>query len=200
MTGYHLTVSDRLDRILGLCRGESPSLRLVHKQQVWWMRVAGALLRPFVPDFMTRYTTVMFGTVYLPCPAGEMVRDELASILAHELVHLRDQRRFHVWFYVSYALVLPVGRTMRARWELRAYAVDMLLARERGGAADARRVAARLVKVFAGPAYLWMWCPTRSARRYLEPVVEAVCRGDLDGVEPYCDVLRAWRARDGRGV
>lgn len=189
-----MDVSDRLDRILSLCRREVPSLRLVHKQEVWWMRVAGLLLRPFVPDFMTSYTVAFCRTVYLPRPPGEMVRDELASILAHELVHLIDQERCGIGFYVSYAFVLPFFRTWRAVWERRAYAVDLLLARERGGEREVERVAARLVPVFGGPNYLWMWAPTASARRFLRPTVDAVCRGDLDDTEPYKSVLEAWRS------
>ena len=184
---------DRLDRIIALVRTHRPNLRLVHKQRIWWMRMVGVMARPIVPDFNTRFTTVVGDTVYLPCPVDEFPRDALAATLAHELVHQLDQRRWGPVFYASYGVALPTIRSMRAYWERRAYAVDLLLAWERGGAEELERVLTRLVTIFAGPAYAWMWAGRLSARAYLDPVAQQVRDGTLAQEEPYRSILGAWR-------
>lgn len=183
----------RLSRILKLVRHHVPDLRLVDKRQVRWMRWLGGALRPVVPEFSTRYTTVLGSSVFLPQPPEEIVPDVLSSTLAHELVHQLDQRRWGPLFYLSYGFCLPSIRSLRAYWERRAYAVDLLLARERGGSPEVERVAELIAELFAGRAYLWMWAGRGASRRYLQPVVEAVIRGDLDHEEPYRSILAAWR-------
>jgi hypothetical protein len=188
------TDSDRLDRMLGLVRSRVPALRIVQKRDVWWMRVAGRLLRPIVPAFETRYTTVIGSTVYLPRPLGDFPRDALAATLAHELVHQLDQQRWGIVFYVSYAVTpLPLWRTHRAYWERRAYAVDLMLAHHTGGDRQLERVEARLAELFGGAGYLWMWGGRDAAARYLHPVTEQVRRGSLQQSAPYDAILSAWR-------
>ena len=186
----------RLSRILKLVRQHVPDLRLVDKHDVRWMRWLGGALWPVVPEFSTRYTTVLGATVFLPQPPEEIAPDVLASTLAHELVHQMDQQRWGPLFYVSYGFCLPSIRSMRAHWERRAYAVDLLLARERGGPAEVERVADLLVDLFSGRAYLWMWMGRQASRRYLEPVVQEVIAGRLDEQEPYRAILAAWRGED----
>jgi hypothetical protein len=186
-------VDARLARILKLVRRHVPDLRLVQKEEVRWMRWVGGLLRPLIPEFSNRYTTVLGRTVFLPRPAREMPPRVLASTLAHELVHQLDQQRWGPLFYFSYGFCLPAGRSLRAHWERRAYAVDLLLARERGGVAEVERVADTLADLFGGRSYLWMWAGRDAARAFLEPAVEAVRTGELDHTEPYASILKAWR-------
>jgi len=184
---------DRLDRMLDLVRQHRPGVRLVDRNTVPWMRLPGELVRPVVGDINHRFTTVLGDTVYLPGPVEQFDRDRLAAILAHELVHQLDQSRTGPWFYASYVLVAPTLRTWRACWERRAYAVDLLLAHERGGEPAVLATRDRLVPVFAGPAYGFMWVGSQAARDFLEPVVQGVLDGSLEHQHPYRDILRAWR-------
>ena len=126
------TSLDQLDRILALARAHRPGLRLVDKADSPWMRAASWLVWPFMPTFLTEVTTVVGDTVYTPGPPETIRRPLLARILAHELVHQLDQAEHPIWFYVSYGVVLPTGRTWRAWWERRAYGVDLMLAWEEG--------------------------------------------------------------------
>lgn len=188
---------DRLDRILALARRFRPGLRLVHKADSPLMRAAALALRPLVPDFQDRFTTVIGDTVYLPRPPEEMAREPLAAILAHELVHQLDQAE-HGWrFYAGYAVwPMPVARTERALWERRAYAVDLMLAHEAHGEAGLRRTLDRLVPLFAGPSYGWMWSGAEAARAFLAPVAEEVRSGTLQRRAPYREILAAWRGEE----
>ena len=185
---------DRLDRVLALVRRHRPGLRLVDKHDVAWMRAAAVLARPFMPQFLDRVTTVIGDTVYLPGPADRIPRDELARILLHELVHQLDQAADGSRFYVAYAaLPMPVGRTLRAHYERRAYAVDLMLAWESGGPRELDRVLEVLVGTFSGPAYAWMWAGRGAARTYLAPVAAEVRSGVLQRSTPYDEILAAWR-------
>ena len=123
---------DRLDRMLALTRNHIPGARFANKADSALMRSVAKVVRPFNAEFSTRYVTVMGDTVWLPRPVEEWNRDDLAGILGHELVHMLDQKRYGLAFYASYGFP-PMGRTTRAHWERRAYAVDLLIARERGG-------------------------------------------------------------------
>jgi hypothetical protein len=195
-SGYDPVVTARLDRVRRLCASRVPGLRVVDKHTVWWMVWLGRFIRPLVPEFSTRYTTVVGRTVFLPAPPERLPPDLLASTLAHELVHQLDQQRHPLWFYASYGFLLPVGRTMRAWWERRAYAVDLLLARERGGAAEVLRTADQLAEFFSDASYLWMWVGRARAREYLQPVVDRVLDGSLDAESPYREILAAWNGTE----
>jgi hypothetical protein len=68
------------------------------------------------------------------------------SLLAHELVHVRQQVERPIWFWVSYLLLLPLGwNPWRMRWEAEAYAVQV----RAGWSIES---AARAI---AGPLYGW---------------------------------------------
>ena len=183
----------RLDRMLALVRTHRPDVALVDKRQVPWMRAVGVAMKPLMPDFMHSVTTVIGDTVYLPRAPEQMPRDHLARILAHELVHQLDQAEHGARFYVSYAaLPLPIARTRRAHWERRAYAVDLMLAYTDGGEPSLSHALDRVVPLFAGPAYGFMWAGRASARAYLAPVVADIRAGRLQRRAPYADILAAW--------
>lgn len=193
---YGRAVRKRLDRIVDLCRQHVPNLSLVAKDDVRWMRWLGWTLKPVIPEFSSRYTTVLGSTVFLPAPPEQLDERMLASTLAHELVHQLDQQRWGLLFYLSYGFGLPLGRTWRAYWERRAYAVDLMLAYESGGADALRRTANALTELFSGPAYFYMWAGRESAVDYLRPVVQDVLAGALQQQEPYRSILAAWRGSD----
>ncbi|MEQ1502723.1 MAG: hypothetical protein ABMB14_10865 [Myxococcota bacterium] len=172
-------------------------MRLVDKHAVPWMSWLGFAVRPMMPAFMDAVTTVIGDTVYLPGPPASLDRTELARILAHELVHQLDQADHGGWFYASYAAVpAPVGRTMRAYWERRAYAVDLLLAWHDGGEPALARAADHVARLFSGPAYGFMWAGSDAARAYLAPVVDDVRSGALARRAPYREILAAWTGEE----
>ncbi|MEQ1568123.1 MAG: hypothetical protein ABMA64_20960 [Myxococcota bacterium] len=190
---------DRLDRILALARRHRPGLVLVDKHDARWMRAVGRAVSPLMPGFMDRVTTVIGDRVYLPGPPDRFDPDELARTLAHELVHQLDQQEHGAAFYLSYAAwPMPVGRTRRAHWERRAYAVDLMLAHHDGGPRGLAREASRVAELFSGPMYGWMWAGSESARSYVQVVADEVAAGTLQLREPYRQILRAWDGEEPR--
>lgn len=189
---------DRLDRILALARRHRPGLRLVDKHDVPLARASAILLRPLMPTFMENVTTVIGDSVYLPGRPEQMDRLLLARILAHELVHQLDQAEHGLRFYVTYAVApLPVGRTMRAHWERRAYAVDLMIAFEDGGEQGLARAVDAVATHFAGPTYAWMWAGSHAARQYVGAAADEVRSGALQQRAPYREILAAWKGGDG---
>lgn len=176
-----------------LAEAQVPGLRIVRKQDVGWMRALGVALRPLNPRFSTHYTTVVGRTIYLPDgPLPE--RDSQAVTLGHELVHLLDMAEHGLSFYATYLVgPAPFGRTLRAHWERRGYAVDLLIARDRGGRRAVEQLHDWLAGLFAGPHYGWMWAGRDAAHDYLQPTVEAVLDGTLEQREPYRSIIAAWR-------
>lgn len=111
-----------LDRYLIELGRELPGFALCYKDESRLQQLIARLVRPFNATYLTQYTTVMFGRVYLPdrrfaecCAPATLYR-----ILRHEAVHLRDARRFPLFFQLSYLLLPPIGPGFRALWEWRA--------------------------------------------------------------------------------
>lgn len=62
------------------------------KNEVWWMRLLGVLLKPICPAFMTSYWTTIGTTVYAPNIAMFYKISQI-PVYAHELVHVYDWHR-----------------------------------------------------------------------------------------------------------
>lgn len=148
-------------------RHDIPSAELRFKTDSWLQRCIGLIVRPFNPRYMTHYTTVMGGKIWLPSREFLQRRSAawLYALIQHEAVHLRDMRRFPVLFHVSYLLLLPTGITCRAYWEWRAYKASLAAEYAIEGAISDEYIE-DIVERFAGPDYLYMW-PFRTHIRRL---------------------------------
>lgn len=61
----------------------------------------------------------MYNTVYM---RKDLIgTDRGVEAMRHEMAHVRDQHKYTVLFFLSYALLLPTVLTMRAFWEWRGY-------------------------------------------------------------------------------
>lgn len=84
----------------------------------------------------------------------EMLIDQGLDVLAHEAVHVRDQRRWHVLWWLSY-LGLGLGfLSLRGFWEWRAYRATLASVFERTGRVDLT-TKNFVVRALSGPLYLW---------------------------------------------
>jgi hypothetical protein len=95
------------------------------------------------------------------------------GLLLHEAVHARDQRRFGLLFYVTYALLpLPVFLSFRAVWEWRAYRETLRAELESYGRISDETVEG-IARQFSSRLYWWMlpipaftrWLVRRERRR-----------------------------------
>ena len=79
------------------------------------------------------------------------------SVIVHELVHVRQWRRWGLLYPLLYLLwPLPVGVTMRAAFEAEAYLLQARWLRSNGHNRLAEQLEERLPRIFTGPDYGWM--------------------------------------------
>lgn len=82
-----------------------PDFKLAYKDESRLMKLLGFFATPFNPDFMTRYTTTLGSTVYFPSKSYYESQPKSGfTVLAHEMVHMLDNKRHPLWFRLSYAL------------------------------------------------------------------------------------------------
>lgn len=114
------------------------------------------------PDFMKRYHVTVFRTIY--APGGKIS----GATLEHELQHIRDFGKYHIWYLFSYAFLLPFGWTMRAHWERRGYTHNIhAWVKNNGKHANSKALQDMIVGEFCTSKYLWMWPNEKAVREWV---------------------------------
>jgi len=135
---------------------EFPSFEIIPKDTSKHMKFLYkfGLMKYWCPKFMDTYTTLALGKCYMP----EYLIGSYQGykVLRHELVHLRDQKKFGLFFTISYAALLPTVLTMRAFWEFRAYCETLVVSHESHGYVPKEHLES-CVQQFTGSSYLFMF-------------------------------------------
>lgn len=100
-----LDITDvKLQKLIVLAKQIAPGFQLRYKTDSSLMRALGVLAKPFNPQFMTTYTTTLGMTAYVPSKKDLQANPrKYFGILAHELVHMREQRLTgRVWYSLKY--------------------------------------------------------------------------------------------------
>jgi Zn-dependent protease with chaperone function len=99
-----------LEALENSIRSIIPEFEIRKKADSRVMRILGTLFRPIAPTFMTDYYTTWFGKVYVPSDPGSV--DTQFQVIAHEFVHLWDEKQHPLWWRFSYilpqVLILPI--------------------------------------------------------------------------------------------
>ncbi len=127
--------------------------KVVKKSESRLMRVIGWLLTPVNPTFLDGYITTIGFTVYMG--ADLIGTDTGYRALRHEAVHVAQYVRWRWLFSLSYLFAFPTVLTMRAYWELQAYAEDIRVRYEERGYVDDDFLE-WIVGQFTDGSYLWM--------------------------------------------
>jgi hypothetical protein len=140
---------------------DAAGVRVLAKAESRLMHACALLLRALGNRaFMERYWTTLGRTIYYPSCVTEPLAHPV--VLEHELVHVRQWRRWGLWMWFSYlCLPVPVGLAwFRFRWEREAYLVELAHARDR-----AREIDRIVNTLWYGYAFPW---PRRWMRRWFE--------------------------------
>lgn len=114
------------------------------------------------PNFMKRYHVTVFRTIY--APGGKIS----GAALEHELQHIRDFGKYHIWYLFSYAFLLPAFWTMRAHWERRGYEHNIRAwVANNGKHANSKGLQDMIVGEFCTSKYLWMWPNETAVRKWV---------------------------------
>jgi hypothetical protein len=176
-----MEIEDQPAAVLALLAREG--VRVLPKSSAWHQRAAHRLLQLATLGAQSRYldsyATTIGSTVWVPDDWQRRAPHERAETLLHELVHVRQFRRFgFLPMAVAYLLLpLPVGLAWcRMRLEREAYETTIRLAFERGGRAATSAMRARVVEQFTSGAYGWMWPFPRAVGRWFDAFVDRLER------------------------
>ena len=162
---------------------EFPRFRIVRKRDSLLSRVIDVLLRVLTfgaqREFMTRYHTVLWDTLYVP-DLWESTPDVARLItLCHERIHLRQRRRYGdvVMTFLYLIPFFPLGLAYgRARIEWEAYVETIQATARYRGVAEARSPELRrhIVRQFTSGAYGWMWPFPKTIHRWYDAALAAL--------------------------
>ncbi len=146
-----------LDGLITQLEEEFPGFRIRFKDEAWHQRAIDRGLRLVGHErYLSHFVTVFGNTVYWTSEAAFRRDDRhTAAVLLHERVHLWDRRREGLWFDASYVAAGPAIWTMRAHWERRAYAVDIVRLTQRGR--SLAWIQEWLRRLFTNVEYAFMW-------------------------------------------
>lgn len=158
----------RSDALQAEIVAEFPSFRVRPKRGSALQRAIDVALRVVtvgaMRTYLTRYHTVLFGTLWVPDTWEAMSDLDRFVLLRHERVHLRQRARMGdvVMAFVYLVPFFPLGLAYgRARIEWEAYVETIRATDEVFGRGAAKALRGPIVERFVGPDYGWMW-PFRS--------------------------------------
>ncbi len=169
-TEYHRVLADTLEEFL--------DFRIVPKSESRFMRLLGVLLF-FNKQFMTSFVTTIGNRMWVPPNYDDWSDVGKASLLRHERVHLRQQRRYGMFRYVLMYLVWPLpfwrakGRMLLEReaytesmdaWA-QYYGIEFL---ERSNVCDT------MIGHFTTGEYGWMWTKRADIEKWYDDALQVI--------------------------
>ena len=183
-------------------RKEFPDFELIDKRDSLLMKVLSKVLF-FNKTFMTSYITVIGNKVYVPRLPWKRTNPYGATVvLAHEWVHMKDNKRLGFWFkflylspqifsilallgfwkpifFAALVFLLPYPALWRAKFELRGYTISMAV---RWWLLQKEPDYDFFAKQFTGPSYYFMYPFESYVKERLE---EEFLRIKADQLEPH---------------
>jgi len=171
----------RTDRFLDEIKVEFPAFRIRKKRESFLQKAIHLLLAIITFGgqrvYLTRYHTVLFGTLWVPDAWDTMTDADRYILLRHERVHLRQRKRMgdiamtFIYLVPFFPLFFAWGRA-RIEWE--AYAETIRATAEVLGIDAAANLRAHIVKRFTGPDYGWMWPFPSAVNRWFDEALADV--------------------------
>lgn len=198
-----------LDAVHAETANHIPGFVVVPKSESLLQRVIGKLMF-FNRAYMERFTTTLYPKVYLGAGSVEQTDRGQAALLAHEFVHLWDQKRsrigfplkylfpqvlalgalgafWHLWCLAFLLALLPIPAYWRMQYELRGYAMNCAMQFWMNGYIDPD-YKKFVVSQFTGWNYYRMWPDTVDMESRLKMVEKDIRSGVIcDGPDglPY---------------
>lgn len=174
-------MSEESELVLGEIQKEFPSYRIKLKSDSRFMQVLDLLLLVvtfgMAHGFMSRYTSTVGNTTYVPSNWHELPSQSRAIILRHERVHLRQAREYGWLAYAILYLFAPIpfgSARCRASFEREAYEETMRATHEYFGEEHLRRSRDYIVAQFVGAAYGWMWPCRAAVERWFDQTADRI--------------------------
>lgn len=151
-----MTEKQLYDSVLAKCVSEFPKFKVTPFEEApWFIKLLSKIIWKGAAG-VTFWNTVFVASGYVDTAKG-------AQLLSHEIVHVRDQHRWLILFPITYFLILPVGPSLKAVWEWRAYRENLRWVREHPSSDAAYQAYIEdyyckwVADQFSNSMYLWMW-------------------------------------------
>jgi hypothetical protein len=168
----------RADALIDEIRAEFPSFSIKKKRESRLQRTIHVALAVVTLGgqrvYLTRYHTVLFGTLWVPDAWDTMTDDERFILLRHERVHLRQREQMgdlqmaFVYLVPFFPLFFAYGRA-RIEWE--AYTETLRATAELHGIEAAAALRPHILSRFTGPDYGWMWVFPKQLNRWFDEAI-----------------------------
>lgn len=146
----------------------------------WYRKIIEKTAKIFCPTYESDFATTMYPYVYVPVMWLHDPRN-LYETLRHEYIHLRDSKKYGPLFQLSYIAVLPAILTMRAFWERRGFAQNLIYNVEQDGKVGEDTIQ-WMLPLFTGISYAWM---DPFAESKIRQLADKANRKEIKGLWPY---------------
>ena len=169
-----------LEALITEIKTEFPSFRMVKKSDSRLMKVIHAFLIVLtfgqMRAFMDGYITTIGYTIYTSSSWDGMRETSKATVLRHERIHLRQQKRWTRPLF-SFLYLIPFFPFFfaygRARFEIEAYRESVRATLEYQGAqALTEKYKDTLVSQFTTASYGWMWIYKPTITKWIDKAIE----------------------------
>jgi hypothetical protein len=173
----------RYEALLEEIRREFPGFRVIRKDASRLQRAIHGALRLVtagqMKSYLDGYQTTIGLRVYVTSDWDARSADDRYITMRHELVHLRQFRRYTLLGVAILYLLLPLPLGVayfRARFEQEAYAESIRAAAEIYGRGHVARGPFRehVIRQFTGPSYGWMWPFRRRLEHWYDGVLKTL--------------------------
>lgn len=156
---------------------EFPSFKMVRKSDSAFCIVIGFFLLLITlgknDSFMDSYTTTIGTTVYTPLSWNSMSEARKSIILRHERVHMRQKRKYGMFFFSVLYLFVPLPflfSYFRMKFEMEAYEETIRAQKEYYGQEFLLIPSVRdaMIRRFTGPDYFWTWILRSSVEKWYD--------------------------------
>ena len=188
-----MTPDHKLEILLNEIELEFPGFKIIDKRDSRFQKIIHHALRIITLGSMSRYLegyhTTMGQKVYVARSWNLLSDDSKYQVLRHELVHIRQFRKYSfIGMAFLYLLVpLPFGLSyFRAKFEKEGYRESILAAAEVFGIEHVKRECFRdnVIQQFTSSAYGWMWPFPKHLATWYDGVVkelEDTCQPQSSG-------------------
>ena len=183
-------------------------MKLIPKEESTISKILAFIVRPFCPDFQTRYVTTLNTTIL--GPKSWLENDEaVVRTLAHEYVHVYDWGNLKILFPILYLFpqilalgafgalgaiwgpieclhflwcllfLTPLPAPFRAHFEFRGYAMSMAMQYWIRGKLDRKNPPKYIVQNFVGSSYFFMWPFKKDCEARLREWIDLIETGEF---------------------
>ena len=159
-----------------------PGMKILSKRDSRWYRFLAWVLKPFIPDYMDRFSSAgLDGNIYLDEGSWNKPDTNILPILAHEAVHLYDRKKsgslmfmfaylfpqclsilavlafLSPWFLLALVFLTPLPAPFRANIEQDGFSMQLFTYVRLRPDVDVTTYIDSVVDMFFDGSYYFMW-------------------------------------------